>query len=196
MFASILCFCFCVLVDTTSFHKGDTHRCCTSYKDMIKYWNVNNKLTRGYGCVKKIIIWTVSALILMIGLPWIAVTFAGSAGMAICFLLFFVINPLYAAVCGAFAGRNIKQLWALPVITSVLFLAGSWLFFEMGENVFWLYCGCYLIIGVIAMLISFFINKRKWHPKRHFESCDLSVIIKKEHYSVSNNVLFLIYQYS
>ena len=111
--------------------------------------------------MKKLIAWTISALILMIGFPWLAVTFAGSAGMAICFLLFFAINPLYAAVCGAFAGKNIKQLWELPIITAGLFLAGAWLFFEMGETAFLLYCGCYLIIGIIAMLISAFVNKRK-----------------------------------
>ena len=37
--------------------------------------------------MKKLITWTMSALILMIGFPWLAVTFAGSAGMAICFIL-------------------------------------------------------------------------------------------------------------
>ena len=111
--------------------------------------------------MKQLFTWTICALILMIGFPWLAVTFAGSAGMAICLLLFFAFNPLYAAVCGAFAGRNIRQLWALPIITAGLFLAGVWLFFEMGEPAFLLYCGCYLMIGIIAMLISALVNKRK-----------------------------------
>ena len=111
--------------------------------------------------MKKLITWTMSALILMIGFPWLAVTFAGSAGMAICFILFFAVNPLYAALSGVFAGKNIKQLWSLPIITAGLFLAGAWLFFEMGESAFLLYCGCYLIIGVVAMQISSFVNKRK-----------------------------------
>jgi len=35
------------------------------------------------------------------------------------------------------------------------------MFFEIGETAFLLYCGCYLIIGIIAMLISAFVNKRK-----------------------------------
>ena len=111
--------------------------------------------------MKKLIIWTMSALILMIGFPWLAVTFAGSAGMAICCILFFAVNPLYAALSGVFAGKNIKQLWSLPIITAGLFLAGAWLFFEMGEPAFLLYCGCYLVIGIVAMLISSFVNKRK-----------------------------------
>lgn len=111
--------------------------------------------------MRKLITWTMLAMLLMIGCPWLAVEFAGSAGMAICFILFFAVNPLFSVVCGAFAGKNIKQLWVLPIITAGLFLAGSWLFFEMGEIAFLVYCGCYLIIGIIAMLISAFVYKRK-----------------------------------
>ena len=111
--------------------------------------------------MKKLITWTILDILLMIGCPWLTVTFAGSVGMAICFILFFAINPFYSAVCGAFAGKDIKQLWALPIITAVLFPVGAWLFFEMGEPAFLLYCVCYLIIGIIAMLISAFMNKRK-----------------------------------
>ena len=111
--------------------------------------------------MKKLITWTILAILLMIGCPWLAVKFAGSAGMAVCFVLFFAINPLFSAVCGVFAGKNIKQLWAQPIITTGLFLAGAWMFFEMGETAFLLYCCCYLIIGIISMLVSAFVNKRK-----------------------------------
>jgi len=111
--------------------------------------------------MKKLIIWTLSAIILMIGCPWMAVTFAGDAGMAVCFLLFFAVNPLFSAVCGVSAGREIKKLWALPLITAVLFLVGTWLFFEMGEPAFLIYCGCYFVIGVAAMLISLFFSRHK-----------------------------------
>ena len=111
--------------------------------------------------MNKLSVWTVFAAILMIGCPWLAVTFAGSAGMAVCFILFYAVNPLFSAVCGAFAGKSIKQLWVLPIITAVLFLAGVWLFFDMGEPAFLWYCGCYLIIGIVAMVISNFKNNRK-----------------------------------
>ena len=97
----------------------------------------------------------------MFGCPWLAVEFAGSAGMAVCFILFFAVNPLFSMVCGVFAGKDIKRLWPLPIITAGLFLIGTWLFFEMGETAFLLYCGCYLMIGIVAMLISAFVNKRK-----------------------------------
>lgn len=111
--------------------------------------------------MKQLLLWSVAAGLLMIGCPWLAVAFAGSAGMAICFLLFFAVNPLFSAVCGGFAGRNIRQLWALPVITAGLFLAGTWIFFELAEPAFFLYGGCYLVIGSLAMLLSALLRRRK-----------------------------------
>lgn len=110
--------------------------------------------------MKKLITWTILAILLMIGCPWLSVEFAGSAGMAICFVLFFAINPLFSVFCGVFAGKDIKRLWLLPIISAALFLVGVWLLFEMGEPAFLLYCGCYLTIGIIAMLISAFLNKK------------------------------------
>ena len=102
--------------------------------------------------MKKLLLWTALAALLTIGCPWLAVSFAGTAGMAVCFLLFFAVNPVFSAVCGIFAGRSIKQLWSLPLIVATLFLAGVWLFFEMGEPAFLLYASAYLVIGLIAML--------------------------------------------
>lgn len=101
------------------------------------------------------------SMLLMIGCPWFAVEFAGDGGMAVCFLLFYAVNPIFSAVCGAYAGKNIKRLWTLPIVVAGLFLVGAWLLFEMGEKAFLLYSGCYLIIGVAAMLISSFVNKKK-----------------------------------
>ena len=104
--------------------------------------------------------WILPAVLLMIGCPWLAAKFAGSAGMAVCLLLFFAVNPLFSAVCGVYAGKNIKRLWFLPVLNAGLFLAGAWLFFDMGEPAFLLYGGCYLLIGIIAMLIRAFLTPK------------------------------------
>ena len=111
--------------------------------------------------MKKLVTWILLAIFLMIGCPWLAVEFAGSAGMAICFILFFAVNPLFSLACGVFAGKNIKQFWMLPLLTAGLFLLGVWIFFEMGEPAFLLYSGCYLVMGLAAMLISAFLQKRK-----------------------------------
>ena len=111
--------------------------------------------------MKKLIGLIIAILILMIGCPWLAVTFAGTAGMAVCFLLFYAINPLFSIACGVFAGKNIKKLWGFPIFNAGMFLVGTWLFFEMGELAFWLYCGVYLIIGICSMLVTAWLNKKK-----------------------------------
>lgn len=111
--------------------------------------------------MKRFFIWTAAAVLLMIGYPWLAVEFAGSAGMAICFILFFGVNPLFSAACGAFAGKNIKRFWPLPILTAGLFLMGVWLLFELGETAFLRYCGYYLAIGLGAMLVRAFLNKKR-----------------------------------
>ena len=45
--------------------------------------------------MKPLIFWSILAMLLMIGCPWLAATFAGSAGMAVCLLLFFGVNPIF-----------------------------------------------------------------------------------------------------
>ena len=81
--------------------------------------------------------------------------------MAACFILFFALNPIYAVISGIYAGKDIRTLWAMPIITAVFFLAGTWLFFDMGERAFILYALIYLGLGTAVMLLSAFILKRK-----------------------------------
>ena len=110
---------------------------------------------------KNIILWLAASALVMLAFPWLAVTFVrGDAGMAVCFLLFFAVNPLYSVLIGAFAGKDVKHLWSLPVISAVLFLTGAWIFFDMGETAFILYAAVYLVIGIMAMLISMFVRKK------------------------------------
>ena len=110
---------------------------------------------------KNIILWLAASAVVMLAFPWLAVTFVkGDAGMAVCFLLFFAVNPLYSALIGAFAGKDIRHLWSLPVISALLFLIGTWIFFEMGETAFILYAAVYLTLGIAAMLISMLIRKK------------------------------------
>ena len=110
--------------------------------------------------MKQIIAWSFSAVLLMIGGPWAALRFAGWNAMGVCFILFFAINPVFSAVCGMFAGKSIRRLWVLPVITAGLFLAGVWFFFDWREPAFLIYAGGYLAIGATAMLISSFVKSK------------------------------------
>lgn len=115
---------------------------------------------------KNYILWLIVSAIIMLMLPWLAVTFVKSdAGMAVCFILFFGVNPIFSIIIGAFAGKGIKHLWSLPVVSAILFLIGTWTFFDMSETAFIIYAVVYLILGVLAMLISTFINKKKEQKK-------------------------------
>ena len=111
--------------------------------------------------MKKIIPWILATAVIMLVFPWLVVTFIkGDGGMAVCFILFFAVNPIYAICSGAYAGKNIKIFWKLPIITAVLLLLGTWLFFSMGEKAFILYALGYLLLGIVAELISMFVKKK------------------------------------
>ena len=110
--------------------------------------------------MKRLISWAALSVLLMIGGPWLALQLAGWNAMGVCFLLFYAVNPVFCAVCGGFSGRHIKQLWPLPILAAALYLAGVWIFFELGEPAFLWYAGGYLIIGVLAMLVSAWIKKK------------------------------------
>lgn len=108
------------------------------------------------------IFWVIVSIIIMLVLPWLAISFANSdAGMAICFVLFFAIDPIYSVVMGVFAGKNRKELWGMPIIAAALFLLGSWMFFGMGEKAFIMYAGIYLMLGIAAMMISMMIYRKR-----------------------------------
>ena len=110
---------------------------------------------------KDFVLWLVVSIVIMLLFPFLAVTFVkGDAGMAVCFILFYAVNPVYSVVIGTFAGKDIKRLWSLPVISSILFLAGTWLLFDMGEIAFVMYAAIYLIMGMIAVLVSMLIGKK------------------------------------
>ncbi len=109
---------------------------------------------------KQLIVWSVISVLVMLGLPFMAVLFAGDAGMMICFLLFYALNPIYSVIIGSVAGKAVKELWPLPVISAVLFIIGVWIFFTMSEVLFLIYALVYLALGMIAMLISKLIHKR------------------------------------
>ncbi len=104
---------------------------------------------------KKLMFWVAVSAAVMIAFPGLIAAFVkNDAGMAACLLLFFLVNPIYSLVVGVFAGKDSKQLWSLPVISAVFFLSGTWIFIDRGEIAFILYAGVYLVLGLLAMLVS------------------------------------------
>ncbi len=109
---------------------------------------------------KRFLYSSLASFILMIGCPFLAVTFAGDNGMAVCFLLFYALNPVFAIVLGIYSGIHIQKLWYLPFLNAILFLAGTWLFFDFAEQDFILYAVIYLFIGLCTMVISYLLHNR------------------------------------
>ena len=96
--------------------------------------------------MKKILL----SVLIMILLPFLAVTFVkGDNGMAICFVLFYAINPLFSIYFGYKTDK-----WIYPAVNSLLFLMGTWIFFDMGEIAFVYYAIVSLLLGLITMLIK------------------------------------------
>lgn len=108
-----------------------------------------------------IITWIAITIAVMFALPFAVARLASEcSGMALCMILFFIVNPIYSAILGFRCGRNIRQMWNLPLESSIAFLAGTWLFFDIKEVWFIIYASVYLIIGWTVMEISKYLNKR------------------------------------
>ena len=80
--------------------------------------------------MKKNCIFIAVSAVIMLFLPWCAVTFVSDGGfsdcgMAACFLLFYAVNPMASIIIGILSGRNIRSFWFQPVVLSVLFLFGT-----------------------------------------------------------------------
>lgn len=109
-----------------------------------------------------IITWIAVTVAVMFALPFAVARLAPEcSGMALCMILFFIVNPVYSAILGFRCGRNIRQMWNLPLVSSIAFLAGTWLFFDIREVWFIIYALVYLIIGWTATGISKYLNNQK-----------------------------------
>lgn len=110
---------------------------------------------------KIILTWFVVTVAVMFVLPFAVARLASEcSGMALCMILFFIVNPIYSAILGFSCGKDIRRMWNLPLVSSITFLAGTWLFFDIKEVWFVIYAAVYLIIGWTAMGISKYLNKR------------------------------------
>lgn len=108
---------------------------------------------------RAIIIWLSVTIIVMFALPFAVASLASEcSGMALCMMLFFIVNPIYSAVLGYHCGKDIKKMWNLPLVSALAFLSGTWIFFDIHELWFIVYATVYLAIGWAAMAISKHIN--------------------------------------
>ena len=104
--------------------------------------------------------WLAITIVVMLLLPFAVVRLASEcSGMALCMILFFIINPMYSAILGYRCGKDVRRMWNLPLVSAIAFLAGTWIFFDIHELWFIAYAVVYLIIGYVALFISKYLNR-------------------------------------
>jgi len=111
---------------------------------------------------KKVISSFVAMLIIFIILPLIFVKISKPYEfMGIMVFLFFVVNPITAAIINSMIGSDVKKMWWMPILLCIIFLLSYWL--VLGEIILDLifYSVFYLIIGIIFMCISLVITNKK-----------------------------------
>ncbi len=84
----------------------------------------------------------------------VTLTVPGDAGFGVTYILFFIIDPLFAVVFGAYAGRALRERWFVPLTVGAVYVLGAWCVFSFGEPAFLYYGGLYLVLGLIGMFFS------------------------------------------
>ena len=105
---------------------------------------------------------TILALIVffMLILPLITIhTVKADAGMLVTLLLFFVVHPAVSIAVGILAGKDMKFFWPAPAVVAALFWLFSTFTYETAFPV--VYSAAYLVIGTIAMLITWGVLRNK-----------------------------------
>ena len=105
--------------------------------------------------------WLIGTAAIMLGMPGAARFTNMDAFMVLIALEFFIIGPLWALGTGIFAGWDAKARWWLTIANPALFIAGAWIFLEMGELDFLFYAFCYLMVGVLSMFITAVIRRNR-----------------------------------
>lgn len=73
----------------------------------------------------------------------------------------FHCQSVYSAILGFRCGRDVRLMWSLPLISSIAFLAGTLLFFDIREVWFIIYAATYLAIGWMAMGINRYLKSKR-----------------------------------
>lgn len=118
---------------------------------------------------KKLLISAALAFSAFLLIPFLSVTFAGMAGMSICLLLFFAVDPLICAVVGILAGTDLPRLWWMPIAAAASMpLCFCACVAEFIPELY-IYAAGYLLIGLIAMVITRLLERRKRNDESRTE---------------------------
>lgn len=105
--------------------------------------------------MKKHLVCTVISAIVMLLLPWCAVTFVPSGGgMLVSLLLLFAVNPISAVCIGIISGGKPRSLWLQPLLLSALFAVGAWKSLGITVPDLLPYAAVYLAVGYFTLLLT------------------------------------------
>ena len=112
--------------------------------------------------MKKNLIYAAASAIIMLLLPWCAVSFVpNDGGMMVSILLLFAVNPISAVCIGIVSGRNPKSSCFQPLLLSILFAIGAWGFLGFIVSDFLLYGAAYLVVGYLALFFTVLLRQKK-----------------------------------
>ena len=105
--------------------------------------------------------WIICSALLMIILPWFGVSFISpESGMAFLICTFFAVNPIFFALLGLDVGKNLKKNWFLPLVSALLYVVGTWVFYDAWNMVFAVYALAYIVISAVAAGITVLKSKK------------------------------------
>ena len=100
---------------------------------------------------KKIFIFLIIMFIVLFILPFILINISKSHEfMGIMIMLFFVVNPITAAIINSMIGKDIRKMWWMPVLFSIVFLLAYWIVLKEIILDLMFYAVIYLIIGLLT----------------------------------------------
>ena len=92
-------------------------------------------------------------------------------GIGFIFILNLLLYPIAFVGMGIVAGTDIKKLWFVPDAASILYLPAMWLILRSLVIEFTVYAVIYLIIAVVAMLITHSVIRMIRKGASHEEKC-------------------------
>lgn len=108
----------------------------------------------------KVIISILTMIIVLLVLPIFIVEYAEARmGMGLIMIFFFLINPIVSIGLSLLVGKDVKKLWWIPVLFSLMFLISYWLVLEQIILELIIYAINYLILGILTIIISKKFNK-------------------------------------
>lgn len=131
-----------------------------------------------------LLVWLILSMVLLYLLPCVGFTFVTSdKGVGTLVGMFIVIYNIYFIAMGIFAGKNLRKMWGLPIISYIMFVDSQLKFFE--QRIYDpfiiatdLACLTFFATGVFAMLVTALVTVLiKWetslNPKEEAPSIDV-----------------------